>query len=66
MLTMDQIKDIRFRYFVKGENLAQISKALNMDWKTVQKYVDMTNFNEPAPMPVIKNTETRDRRFGQK
>lgn len=54
MLTMDQIKDIRFRYYVKGENLTQISKALNMDWKTVQKYVDMTNFNEPAPMPAYE------------
>ena len=26
MLTMDKIHDIRFRFFVKGENIAQISK----------------------------------------
>jgi transposase len=51
MLTMDKIKDIRFRYFVKGENITQIANALQLDWKTVQKYVDMTDFNEPAPKP---------------
>lgn len=49
MLTMDKIHDIRFRFFVKGENVSQISNALNLDWKTVQKYVDMTDFNEPTP-----------------
>ena len=49
MLTMDQLHDIRFRFFVKGENISQIADVLNMDWKTVQKYVDMKDFNEPAP-----------------
>ena len=49
MLTMDQLHDIRFRFFVKGENISQIADALNKDWKTVQKYVDMKDFNEPAP-----------------
>jgi len=49
MLTMDKIKDIRFRYFVKGEKIGQISKSLKIDWRTVRKYVDMNDFNEPAP-----------------
>jgi len=48
---MDKIHDIRFRFFVKGENISQIAVALQLDWKTVQKYVDMTNFNEPSPKP---------------
>lgn len=51
MLTMDQIHDIRFRFFEKGENISQIANALNLDWKTVQKYVDMTDFNLPALRP---------------
>jgi hypothetical protein len=51
MLTMDTIKDIRFRFYVKGEKISQIAKTLNLDWKTVQKYVDMNNFNEPSPKP---------------
>jgi transposase len=51
MLTMDTIKDIRFRFFVKGEKIAQIAKTLNLDWKTVQKYVDMNDFNESSSRP---------------
>jgi transposase len=48
---MDKIYDIRFRFFTKGENLTQIADALQLDWKTVQKYVDMKDFNEPSPKP---------------
>jgi transposase len=51
MLTMDMIRDIRSRFFVKGENISRIAKTLSLDWKTVQKYVDMTDFNEPTPKP---------------
>ena len=51
MLTMDKIHDIRTRFFLKGENITQIAEELYLNWKTVQKYVDMTDFNEPAPQP---------------
>ena len=54
MLTMDNIHDIRFRFFMKGEKISQIADALKLDWKTVQKYVDMTDFNEPVPKPASK------------
>jgi transposase len=49
MLAMDKVNDIRFRFFMKGENISQIAEALHLDWKTVRKYVDMVDFNEPAP-----------------
>ena len=45
---MDKINDIRFRFFMKGENISQIANATNLDWKTVQKYIDKTDFNKPA------------------
>lgn len=48
---MDKIHDIRFRFFVKGENISQIADALKLDWRTVQKYVDKKDFNKPAPKP---------------
>ncbi len=51
MLTMDKVHDIRDRYFRKGEKISQISKVLNFDEKTVRKYIDMTDFNEPPPKP---------------
>lgn len=46
MLTMDQINDIRNRFYLKGQNLSQIASTLKVDWKTVQKYVDMEDFNQ--------------------
>ena len=52
MLTMDQIHDIRFRYYVKGKNISQIATTLNLDWRTVRKYVDKTDFNKPDSKPV--------------
>ena len=51
MLTMDKIHDIRLRFFTKGENITHIANELKLDWKTVQKYVDMTDFNLPEPKP---------------
>jgi len=48
---MDKIQDVRFRYYVKGEKISQIATELKLDWKTVQKYVDMNDFNELIPKP---------------
>jgi hypothetical protein len=52
---MDQVHDIRSRFFEKWENISQIADELHLDWKTVQKYVDMTDFNLPKPKPVSDN-----------
>lgn len=51
MLTMEKIRDVRFRYFVKGETISKVATDLVLDWKTVQKYVDMSDFNESAVKP---------------
>lgn len=48
---MDKVHDIRFRFYVKGENISQIAESLKLDWRTVQKYVDKKDFNEPVPKP---------------
>lgn len=55
MLAMDKIDDIRQRFSVKGENISQIANTLQLDRKTVQKYVDKTDFNEPAPRAASEN-----------
>lgn len=54
---MDQIHDIRYRYYGKGENISQIAEALQLDWRTVRKYIDKEDFNEPVPKP------TSEKRF---
>ena len=53
MLTMDQIHDIRFRFYEKGENVSEIAAAMHLDWRTVRKYIDQNDFNGPAPKPVV-------------
>ncbi|MBC3804258.1 IS21 family transposase [Acetobacterium fimetarium] len=53
MLTMDQIHDIRFRFYEKGENVSEIAAAMHLDWRTVRKYIDQNDFNDPAPKPVV-------------
>jgi len=54
MLAMDQIHHIRELYFVQGLNISEIANKMKLDWKTVRKYVDMTDFNTPEPIAVQK------------
>ena len=51
---MDQIHHIRELYFEQGYNISEIAKATDTNWKTVAKYVDMADFNEPLPVPASK------------
>ena len=51
MLAMDQIHHIRDLYYEQGYNISEIADATGRDWKTVTKYIDMADFNEPLPVP---------------
>jgi len=46
MLTMDQISDIRYRYFEEGHNISEIAGEMHLNWKTVQKYIDQQDFSK--------------------
>ena len=52
MLTMDQIHNIREMFFQQGKNISQIASETHLNWKTVQKYVDMEDFNEKSPVKI--------------
>ena len=54
MLAMDKVNDIRYRFYVKGEKITHIAEELQLDRKTVRKYIDKTDFNEPEPGAVSK------------
>ena len=54
MLAMDMKHHIRRLFYEQGMNLSQISEETGHDWKTVRKYVDMEDFNNPDPMPEPK------------
>lgn len=57
MLTMDQIHRIRQLYYEQGlDNISEIARRTGLDWKTVSKYVDKTDFNEKPPAPSEQNT----------
>ena len=51
MLTMDQINHIRALYYEQGYNISEIAEATGHNWKTVAKYIDKSDFNEPLPVP---------------
>ena len=48
---MDQIHHIRTLYYEQGYNISEIAEATGHDWKTVAKYIDKKDFNEPVPVP---------------
>ena len=52
---MDQIHSIRAMFFEQGKNISEIAAATGFNWKTVAKYVDMEDFNQPA-----KNTAPKE------
>jgi transposase len=47
MLTMTKIKNIRKLYFLKGQNIRSICKSTGHDYRTVVKYLNKNDFNEP-------------------
>ena len=49
MFSMDQIKHIRELFYRQGKNISEIARETDCDWKTVRKYIDMDDFNEPVP-----------------
>lgn len=51
MTSMDQIHRIRELYFGQDKSLTEIARIEKLDWRTVRKYVDMEDFNEPSPSP---------------
>ena len=54
MLIMDQIRQVRERYYEGGESLSQIARDMNLAWRTVRKYVDKDDFNEKSASIVEK------------
>lgn len=51
MTTMDQIHHIRELFYEQDKNVSEIAAITGLNWKTVAKYVDMTDFNPPALKP---------------
>ncbi len=48
MLTMTQINDIRKAFFEEGQNISQIARTYRVDRKTVRRYINKTDWNQPV------------------
>ena len=60
MTTMDQIHRIRELYYGQGKSLTEIAKLMDLDWRTIRKYVDKEDFNTPPPKAAGKQTSKLD------
>lgn len=56
--TMDQIHHIREMFYQQDKNISQIASETDLNRKTVSKYVDMDDFNKPAPQ--LESSEERE------
>lgn len=54
MLKMTEITDLRKMYFEDGENISQIQKKTGFDRKTIRKFVDKKDWNDPVQVPVAR------------
>lgn len=59
MLAMDQIHHIRKLYYEQGMTISEIARQTGRNWKTIEKYVDQTDFNAPELIPKPKTTRTK-------
>ena len=59
MLAMDQIHHIRKLYYEQGMTISEIARQTGRNWKTIEKYIDQTDFNALAPMPGPKTTKSK-------
>jgi len=53
---MDQTHHIRELFYRQGMNISEIAKQTGYNWKTVKKYIDMADFNEPEVRPASEQT----------
>lgn len=49
MLGLEEIQSIRNMYYRQKMTISEICANTRRDYKTVRKYLDMTDFNEPVP-----------------
>ena len=49
MLGLEEIQSIRNMYYRQKMTISEICANTRRDYRTVRKYLDMTDFNEPVP-----------------
>lgn len=49
MLGLEEIQNIRNMYYRQKMTISEICASTHRDYRTVRKYLDMADFNEPVP-----------------
>jgi len=57
MLKMKNITNLRKMYFEDGDNISQIQKETGFDRKTIRKFIDKKDWNDPVQVPVIRESK---------
>ena len=57
MLKMKEITDLRKMYFEDGENISQIQKKTGFDRKTIRKFIDKKDWNDPVHEPATRESK---------
>lgn len=57
MLKMKEITTIRKMYFEDGENISEIQEKTGFDRKTIRKFIDKKDWNDPVQEPVIRESK---------
>jgi len=54
---MTEITDLRKMYFEDGENISRIQKKTGFDRKTIRKFIDKKDWNDPVQVPVARESK---------
>jgi DNA replication protein DnaC len=53
---MTQVNDIRKAFYEEGQNISQIARNYGVDRKTVRRYINKTDWNQPEVITMAKNS----------
>ena len=54
---MKEIVDLRKMYFEDGKNISQIQKMTGFDRKTIRKFINKKDWNDPAQIPIERESK---------
>jgi len=57
MLKMKEIADLRKMYFEEGVNITQIQKKTGFDRKTIRKFINKKDWNDPVQVPIERESK---------
>ena len=54
---MTKVTDLRKMYFEDGENISQIQKMTGFDRKTIRKFIEKNDWNDPVQKHIVRDSK---------